>query len=162
MDKVSRFTNSSICDQIGSALLDAVNEGKPTGNRIAQRDSHNNYFERERRGYRRNVELAKAKPSKYISPVVDGANQSKFTLPHFVTSTIDKRGHGLSIYLVGSVMHAPISVVRLLTMTANHATCATHVIESVDCVLNDMHLTGSLPRQLLLQLDNCSKEKNTR
>lgn len=98
----------------------------------------------------------------YISRAVDGVELSESTLPQFDTSTKDQRGNGLSVYLVGLLIHVPISVLRLFTMTHNNSTVTNHVIESVHRVLNDIHRTVSLPRKWFYIIYNCSMENKYR
>lgn len=105
--------------------------------------------------------MIKTEPSKYVSLDVDGADQSKFALPYFITSTKDQRGHGLSIHLVGVVIHAPVSVLRLFAMTDNDATDYNHIGESVHCLVNDLSRTGNIPTKFFVQLETLQVKRRT-
>lgn len=51
-------------------------------------------------------DLASDKPYKYMSLIIDGADQSAYDLPNFCTSTKDDRGVSLAVRMVGIKEHS--------------------------------------------------------
>ena len=154
----SRFTKCGTCERLRSALADAIRKGIPTDDLKKEKLAHNQFIAMERREYLRKAEMAMLQPSKYISIVVDGADQSAFSLPHFVTKTKETRGEGLKVHLIGLLQHLSVNKLSLFTMTDDHDTGANHIIECIHRFINDTARDGTLPRQLFVQLDNCVRE----
>lgn len=158
----TRFTKCTTCEQIRSALEDAIRTGKPTDDIIKRKKEHNNFIALERREYQRKRELAILRPTEYMSFVVDGADQSAYALPHFVTKVKDSRGHGLKVHLIGLLYHSTVNRLRLFTMTDEHQKGANHIIECIHRFVNDHAREGPLPRRLFVQLDNCTRENKNK
>ena len=76
-----------------------------------------------------NMDNAKLHPAEFMSIVIDGADQSAFCLPHFVTIKKDTKVHSLKVKLVGVLDHGTELQAALYTMTENFETGANHVIE---------------------------------
>ena len=104
---------------------------------------------------------AKLSPSDVMSLVIDGADQSAFGLPYFVTVTKDTKGHALKVKLVGVLEHGPDNRAALYTMTEYFETGANHVIEGIHRYLNRINARNGLPKTLFIQMDNCTREKRT-
>lgn len=66
-----------------------------------------------------------------------GADKTKFPMPHFITNIKDERGHGLTVHLIGLLVHATASQLRLFIMTYDHATGANHIIEAIHRLVDD-------------------------
>lgn len=81
-------------------------------------------------------------PSDYMSIVVDGADQSAFGLPHFVTVTKDTKGHAIKIKLVGLIEHGVDNRIALYTMSENFETGANHVVECLHRYCGAKHLSS--------------------
>lgn len=75
---------------------------------------------------------------KYISLVVDGADQSKFALPWVTTRVKDQRGDGLSVHLIGLLHHQQVNRLRLFTITDENATWVNHITASIYRQLNEI------------------------
>ncbi len=154
----TRFTKCSTCERLRSALSTAIRKSLPTDEIRKEKTGHNEFIAMERREYLRKAELAMLRPSKYLSVVIDGADQSAYSLPHFVTKVKDVRGQGLKVHLIGVLQHLSMNRLRLFTMTEDHQTGANHIVECVHRFVNDVAREGPLPRTLFLQLDNCVRE----
>lgn len=150
--KSSRFSICSTCERLRSSLERAITDGLSTEDLKREKFSHNRFIERERLEYRNKCEEASLNPEKYISLVIDGADQSKFSLPHFMTPTKEERGHGLAVHLIGVLRHLPVNKLHLFTMTDNHKTGANHIIESLHRVINVCNSTVTLPQGSLLAI----------
>lgn len=74
------------------------------------------------------TELAKSETGFYINFIVDVADQTKFSLPHFSTHTEDECGHDLTVHITGVLLYASLSQMRLFTIADDHSTSANHVI----------------------------------
>lgn len=160
--KHPRFTKCATCERIRNALSDAVMKNLPTDSIRHDQRQHIEFVAAERREYMKKIELATLRPGKYLSAVIDGADQHAFSLPHFVTTTKDQRGHGMRVHLVGVLQHAKEKVLRLYTMTDEHATGSNHIVEAVHRFIQDVAQNGPLPLQFFLQLDNCSRENKNK
>lgn len=90
-----------------------------------------------RRENRKKTKLSKDQHEEYISLVIHGSDQTKFSLPKFVTQTNDKCCHGLRIHLIGVLEHAHVRHLRLFTMTEYHENGSSHIVEAIHKVLND-------------------------
>lgn len=84
--KVSRFRKCGTCESLRSEILKATSRNLDTADLLAKKASHLRFVETERREYKVKVELSKLKPREYISIVIDGADQSAYSLPHFIGS----------------------------------------------------------------------------
>ncbi len=154
----TRFTKCTTCERLRSAKADAIRRGLPTDHIKKEQSEHNDFIAMERREYVRKAELAMLRPSKFLSIVVDGADQSAYSLPHFVTKVKDGRGQGLKVHLIGVLQHLSLNHLRLYTMTDDHQTGANHIVECVHRFINDAARDGPLPKTLFVQLDNCVRE----
>ena len=157
-----RFTKCGTCERIRSALEDALLRNLPTDAIKAEQVRHLEFVSVGRREYLRKVELAILRPAKYLSAVVDGADQHSFALPHFVTKTKEQRGTAMKVHLIGALNYAASKVLRLYTMTDEHSTGSNHIVETVHRLISDCLLRGSLPPHFFLQLDNCVRENKNK
>ena len=89
--KVSRFSQCSTCEQIRSALESGIRRGNDISIFKEMRETHLDEIRRERLEYKRKREISILHPDKYLSIIVDGADQTSFGLPHFVSKTKDMR-----------------------------------------------------------------------
>ena len=104
------------------------------------------------------VDRALHDPGNHLSLIIDGADQSAFGLPHFVTTVKTTKGHGLKIKLVGIIQHGTPKKLHLYTMSEEHETGANHAVESLHRCLNSPDFEEKLPRTMYIQLDNCTRE----
>lgn len=160
--KTSRFTKCTTCEHLRSAMVNAVRAGQPTDELLIQKRVHNEFVTRERREYCRKKEQAILRPKDFLSIIIDGADQTAFSIPHFTTSTKDQRGHGLKVHLIGLLKHGATNQLHLYTMTENHETGSNHIVEVVHRFLNKQGQEGPLPRKLFVQVDNCVRENKNK
>ncbi len=152
------FTVFNECEQLRRALNDAVVKSLPTSQIMAQKSKHNEYVRAERLSYALRRDRARLNPSEKLSIIVDGADQSAFGLPHFVSSVKSVRGHSLKVKLVGLLHHQTPNNLHLFTMTEEHETGSNHIVETIHRFINTQQALASLPREFYVQLDNCSRE----
>ena len=129
------------------------------------RAQHKVFVMRERESYQMRQSLAEEDPNKYMSIIIDGADQKNYGLPHFYLSTKSDVGHKLKVKVVGGLEHVARGHrhLSLYAMTEEYETGANHVIEVVHRMLqrkkNERH---SLPSNLFVQVDNCTRENKNR
>ena len=99
--RVHRFTLCGDCEAYKSAMRTGAKTGARLAQIMADKKAHYDLVATERQAYKMNQDNAKLNPSEYISVVIDGADQSAFGLPHFVTITKDTKGHSLKVKLIG-------------------------------------------------------------
>lgn len=156
--KATRFTKCSLCERLRDELADSLKRGLDTTSVMEQKRAHNSFVQRERQEYTRKKELAILRPADFLSVVIDGADQKAYSLPHFITSVKDQRGHGLKIHLIGVLQHLSPNQLRLFTMSDEHETGSNHVVEVLHRLINELASMGKMPKTLFIQLDNCVRE----
>ena len=100
---------------------------------------------RERSEYRMKCEKARLNPSKFLSCIIDGADQSVFGLPHFSSSTKDQMGYPLKVKLIGVLEHSVKNRLMLLILTENYESGSNHIIEAIHRFLIHRKAGTSLP-----------------
>lgn len=65
---------------------------------------------------------------------MDGADESSIGLPHFVSGTINDKGHSLKVFLVITLDRGKPNKPYLYT--EKHETGASHVIEAINRFIN--------------------------
>lgn len=160
--KHSRFTKCETCEELRDALATAVSHRRCT---LTIRDKITNHLEiirRERLEYRKRRETAILHPRDYVSMIIDGADQSAYGLPKLAVTTKGEKGHALKVRLIGILTHSVPNKLHLYTLTEEYETGANHIIECIHRLLNAMGNSGTLPRRLFIQMDNCSRENKNR
>lgn len=159
---VTRFAKCTICESFKDEMQRAARTAKLVTKVQQDRQAHYDFIASERQAYKMNQDNAALNPSEYMSLAIDGADQSAFGLPHFVTVTKDTRGHSLKVKLIGILQHGTEKSVALYTMTENHETGGNHVIECIHRYLNSRNDQYGLPKVLCIQMDNCTRENKNR
>ena len=98
--KIRRVTRFTLCARIESyktPLRQAAVSVTRLAQILADRNRHVNLISNERKAYKTNQENDNLNPSEYMSLVVDGADQSAFGLPHFVTVAKKTKCHSLKL-----------------------------------------------------------------
>ncbi len=114
------------------------------------------FFSAERRKYYKHTEKAKRHPSRYLSIIIDGMDQSKTFVPHFVrvsksVSSLWK----LKTHITGAIVHGRGAYGFFDNHEWPHSSNLT-----ITVLLNLLSMyRESLPPVLYLQLDNCEREK---
>lgn len=117
------------------------------------------YFSMERQNYYKHQTKAKIHSSKYLSIIIDGMDQSKTQIPHFVhASKFTCSMWRLRVHLVGVILHG-IGVYGFFDLFEySHSTNLTLSVHlSIFYMLKE-----SLPDVLYLQMDNCARENINR
>ena len=124
---------------------------------------HLNMVKEERRQYSHRKERTRKQPTKYMSIVVDGADQKAFGLPHFLENSKSDRGHKLKVKCFGCLQHASTNKLCLYIMTDDLLTGANRFIEVVYRSLGDQKIEGGrLSQVLYVQVDSCTRENKNR
>lgn len=76
---------------------------------MRRKERHIDFISREGPEYRLNCAFTAIHPSDVLSTVVNGADQTKLSLPNFTTSVKDQRVHGTAVHLIGLVRHGAIN-----------------------------------------------------
>ena len=122
------FTVCDECEQLRRALHAAVLKSQPTEGILEKKARHIKFVNQERLAYACKRDRARMDPTRYLSVIIDGADQSAFGLPHFVTTVKSVRGHALKVKLIGVLHHAVPNSLHLLTMTEDHETGSNHIV----------------------------------
>ena len=125
--------------------------------------AHYGFVERERRVYEERKELSKRFPTKYLSLVVNVADQTSYGLPHFVFATKEERGEKIQMKIVGVLLHWMQKQLKLFTLTDDFESRANHITEALHRVLvRTKAKRGKLPPVRFIQADNCTRENKNR
>ncbi len=160
--KATRFSKCEICESLRDEMKRRITTFQSTTELLVRKRAHYNMILAERLEYKRKRDIAIMDPKHAWSIIVDGADQTAFGLPHFVTSTKGQKGHSLKVKLVGVLEHAVENRLRLLTMSEEHETGANHIVEAVHRFLMDRSLSSSPPHRFYVQFDNCTRENKNR
>ncbi len=160
--KATRFAKCDICENLRDEIKRHITSFQSTSRLVAQKRAHYAMIADERLEYKRKRDTASLNPQEAWSIIIDGADQTAFGLPHFVTKTKSQRGHTLKIKLVGLLEHCSTNKLRLLTMTEEHRTGANHIIEALHRYLMDRSVADSPPPRFYIQVDNCTRENKNR
>lgn len=156
------FTVCDLCERIRTGFETAENEQVEFHLRKMMED-HYQFVEEERRDYERRRDLSKRFSTKYLSLIVDGADQKSYGLPHFVFSTKEDKGHKLKMNIVGVLEHGMRKHLTLYTLTEEFESGANHIIEALHRVLSCAKAKrGKLPPVLFVQADNFKSENKNR
>jgi len=113
----------------------------------------------ERRKYYKHVQKAKQNPNKYLSIILDGMDQSKTFLPHFLYhSKYTQSMWKLKVHLLGVIVHG-VGIYGFMDFF-QYPHSANLTISTIMSVL--VMLKDSLPSTLYLQMDNCFRENKNR
>ena len=162
VSKTHRFSICDVCDSIRTQLRNRILYGESTAEIRSRRSAHLSFVTRERTTYQKKKDRGRLVSSEYCSLIIDGADQTAFGLPHFTTATKAQRGHAMKVKLVGLLEHRLQTRLTLMTMTQEHQTGSNHVIEVLHRFLDRKRKEGPLPKNLFVQLDNCSRENKNK
>ena len=157
---VQKYSNFTKCDVCVEYLL--KKERRLNASQLKQVEAehakHVEHVMAQRQAYWRNCSKAKSNPEEYLSIIVDGADQSKYRLPHFVhKSKQDSGSQKLQLHLVGAKVHGRGT--QLYLFHENWAKDSNMTIEVLQRTLSTFPV---LPTHLLLQMDNCFRENKNR
>lgn len=160
--KSMRFTVCETCDQLRTKIRQRILDGKTTEDLKRDRKTHLDFVSAERIAYLKKKDKARLHGAEFCSLIIDGADQSAFGIPHFITSPKSQKGRSMKVKLIGLLEHRLQNELSLYTMTEEHQTGANHIVETLHRFLIRKRATGPLPPKLFLQLDNCSRENKNR
>ena len=120
------------------------------------------FIRAERQKYYKHTDKSRGEPQKYAKIIIDGMDQSKTNLPHFIqfiksTQNLWK----LRTHLTGALLHTKASKGKVaygyydLMQWPHDCNITIHILLHV---LQDL-ANNTLPNVLHIQLDNCYKEK---
>lgn len=110
-----RFAKRRFCEEIQASLKQAISLRQDTTRLKELNLEHVEIVARERRFYKKKRDEAILDRSRYMSIVIDGADQSAYGLPHFCVHTKAEPGMAIKVRLVGFLQHSQPN--RLLFMT---------------------------------------------
>lgn len=116
------------------------------------------YIACERREYVKKRECAALDLSKFMPFIIDGADQSVFELPHFITETKDMHALSLKVMLIGVLEHGFKTKLSFFIMTECHETGDKHIIETMHQVLTIKMELSVTPKYVFVQMDICTCE----
>ena len=126
----------------------------------AKEYAHAKFVRAERATYYLRRALARNQPDKYLSLIIDGADQQAFGSPHFVTrSKATENEWRIPLSLMGAIAHG--YGIYGFSYLPNIRHGSNLVMEVLHRILNQMwHNNGGkkLPPILFLQLDNTAKQ----
>lgn len=119
-------------------------------------------FRQERRRYYSNRQEGIENPSEVLSLITDGMDQNKTNIPSFVrTPKSCQNLWCLRTHLTGCLAHGHGCYGYFDFLQFSHDTNLT-LTSVVQTILDIGRRNGSLPRRLLLQMDNCVRENKNR
>ena len=156
------FTVCDSCEKIRVGFEMAENERMEAVLR-SEMEAHYSFVDTERRDYERRRDLSRRYPKKYLSLILDGADQKSYGLPHFVFPTKEDKGHKMKTKIVGVLEHGVKKLLTLYTLTEEFESGANHIIEALHRTLGrTKERLGTLPPVLFVQADNCTRENKNR
>ena len=154
--EMSRFAKCTECTRIRD-LMRKNTSLKDNDALLDLKRKHHDVVMAERAAYYAKQQLAIRDPDNYLSLIIDGADQSAYSLPYFVEKSknlsskpkMKHKLHGVIAHGIGSWLYA-------VPMNAGNGCNLT--IETLHRVLSDIKNArkGQLPQTLYLQLDNCT------
>jgi hypothetical protein len=120
---------------------------------------HNALQQGERRAYHLRKIRAVSSPAEFLSIIMDGMDQAKCTLPHFVQMAKDMdQPDLLTVSLMGAKVHGR-AFPCFLGFPLLYSTHGPNF--TIECLWLALNSLQELPKTLYLQLDNCpSMNKN--
>lgn len=132
-------------------------EKEQSGKRIA----HVKFVQKKTLTYYKKNDLAALGPSRFCSITMDGANQSAFELPQFVSCTMNDKDHWLKVCLIELLDNRKSNKLYLCKMPDGHGTGANNVTEAIHRFIIQRASSPFLLDTLLVQFENCTREKRT-
>ncbi|CAG2204723.1 unnamed protein product [Mytilus edulis] len=154
----SRLSKCNICTQIKTKMVETKDQNARMELRRT-REQHLLKQSLERRKYYKHAHKARQHPDKYMSMIIDGMDQSKTEIPHFLyLSSLTSGIWKLRTHLVGALVHG-VGLYGFFDwyQYAHSSNLTIHVILSILLMTKD-----SLPDVLYLQMDNCARENKNR
>ncbi|XP_066304363.1 uncharacterized protein [Branchiostoma lanceolatum] len=183
--KCSLFTKCTICVRLGRKLSKTRDPLKRRAIK-KEREKHDDRQMEERASYYRRREAAKRNPDQYLSLIVDGMDQAKTFLPHFVgdKSKTLKYSFGVTwtsyIILVMHFLPQEITTADLMkvhvsgVISHGHGLRCTYVdffeyphdsnltLNLLLKILRRLSVDKALPPILYIQADNCYRENKNK
>ena len=163
--KRSGFQKCAVCTLYQDRVREHLNNGLVLDELRVMYNDHIGMVMKERDAYFMRQMMAEEDPHRFLSIIVDGADQKNYGIPHFVEASKSDRGHQLKVKIVAAMQHLKRGErdLHLFAMTDEFATGANHVIEVVHRFLQGKKKArGKLPPILFIQLDNCTRENKNR
>jgi len=151
------FAKCDTCSEIREAIQ--VTKDSAEKRRLLKRQGqHLRFVRRERQAYENNRTEGFMQSEDVLSLIVDGADASRFSLPHFAhNSHATSAKWQLRMHILGCIAHGRDTYAY--TIPSHIAQGNNVTIQVVHYVLLDIKgKDGKLPRTLKLQLDNTTKQ----
>ncbi len=133
--------------------------------------AHLRQIKLERAEYARNRMKAMDNPSKVLSVIVDGADQSKFGIPRFLEKSKSEKGYSIKQKLIGVLFHGGLGGTDFLAYLTSPENIPGGSNQTIDAfcrcflvLLEHRAFKEKLrtPDTLYIQLDNTSKDNKNR
>ena len=151
------FAKCDDCSQLREALYVTKDSGE-RGQLLKRQGKHLRFVRRERLAYEHNRTEGIMQSEDVLSLIVDGADASRFSLPHFAhNSHATSAKWQLRMHILGCIAHGRDTYAY--TIPSHIAQGNNVTIQVVHYVLLDVkEKEGKLPKTLKLQLDNTTKQ----
>ena len=163
--KRSGFQKCAVCTLYRDRVREHLDNGLVLDELRGMFSDHIRMVMAERDAYAMRQILAEDDPHRFLSIIVDGADQKNYGIPHFVEASKSDRGHQLKVKIIAAMQHMKRGErhLHLFAMTDEFATGANHIIEVIHRFFQGKKKThGKLPPILFIQLDNCTRENKNR
>jgi hypothetical protein len=155
-----QFSKCGYCDKYQEKMKETRDHIKRAAIK-EEANRHIEYIKQEREYYYSKRMKATTQPNKYLSIIIDGADQSIYEMPHFHTTTKGTDGllkHGM--HMVGGLVHGRGSYIY--TANEKYKKDSNFLIEITQRTLQHLESQNNkpLPKILYLQFDNAADNKN--
>lgn len=96
------------------------------------------------------AELAKLHSLKYLLVVVNGTDQSTYTLPHFTVDIREQREHGMRVHFIVLIHLAHKPTLQLYTMKGEHDKGWSQIVEVIHRITDKLNKEGYLTTKVLI------------
>jgi hypothetical protein len=151
------FAKCDVCSEL-RRKRDASDDKVERDEIKLQYEEHIKFVRKERAVYYERQRMAVDNPDQYMSMIIDGADQSKYSLPHFHHRTHKTEGIWKNkMHVMGAIVHGLGSF--LYTCPSHAAQGHNVTIQALFRTLLKLKQDGhQLPPKLYLQMDNTTKQ----
>ncbi|KAL5017771.1 hypothetical protein ScPMuIL_005146 [Solemya velum] len=160
--KSNLFTRCNSCVQLDMRLHATVTQ-KVRNEIMMQKQRHLHRIMMEKTAYYRRRDIARRRPDRYVSLIIDGMDQAKTYIPHFVgrKSKEIATASQLKVHVTGVISHGT-NEKRVFTDIFQYRHDANLTMNVLLKNLWDISKGKPLPPVLYLQADNCFRENKNK
>ncbi|XP_071181315.1 uncharacterized protein [Mytilus edulis] len=162
--KTNSFSKCTVCTSL-ERQIETTHDPVMREKLRAERREHNSRQMLERKYYYTKKNAAKTSPSQYLSLIIDGMDQSKTNLPHFVgrmAKAVNKVDQ-LTTHVTGVLAHGQNKFFTFLDWNqyAHDSNLTMNILMLILHQISKL-MGNKLPPILYLQADNCWRENKNR